>query len=424
MVAAGIILDFLLFGLGLPIFIAFGLGSALVLVFHYHVAFSEIASIMFGAVDSYTLLAAPLFILLGSIVVSGGMGKRLIDFTLSFFGHLPGGLIVASIAFCTIFAALSGSGLAAIAAIGTIMFPELRKQGYSVEISAGAIASGGQLGILIPPSIFFIVIAMLMQISAADLFAGGLFPGLIMAFGLCVVGVISSKRQDIKKLSQANWKTKWKTFVRAIPSLIMILLVLGGIYSGLFTPTEAATVACVYAALVGFLIHKELTWKSLFEALGSASFVTGAIYLLIGGIFIFNMVLSRAGISMAVADFVMESEFSTLTFIILLNIFVLVVSFVIDPWALMFMIIPVLMPTFLALEIDLVWVGVMMCIGTMIGYLTPPMAPGLYFTSRVLDVPAAKIAKGLIPYLIVMALVLPICIIWPGIITWLPNHIH
>ena len=221
-----------------------------------------------------------------------------------------------------------------------------------------------------------------------------------------------------------SWKTKWKTFVRAIPSLIMILLVLGGIYSGLFTPTEAATVACVYAALVGFLIHKELTWKSLFEALGSASFVTGAIYLLIGGIFIFNMVLSRAGISMAVADFVMEAEFSTLTFIILLNIFVLVVSFVIDPWALMFMIIPVLMPTFLALEIDLVWVGVMMCIGTMIGYLTPPMAPGLYFTSRVLDVPAAKIAKGLIPYLIVMALVLPICIIWPSIITWLPNHIH
>ncbi|MBW1799139.1 MAG: TRAP transporter large permease [Deltaproteobacteria bacterium] len=423
MVVAGIIFDFLLFAIGLPIFIAFGLGSAIVLLFFYGVSVTEIASIMFSAVDNYTLLAAPLFILLGSIVVSGGMGNRLIDFTLSLFGHFPGGLIVASIAFCTIFAALSGSGLAAIAAIGTIMFPELRKQGYSVEVSSGAIASGGQLGILIPPSIFFIVIAMLMQISAADLFAGGLFPGLLMAVGLCVVGVLGSRRQKIKKLAPAGWRERGRAFLKAFPSLIMILLVLGGIYSGIFTPTEAATIACVYAGFVSFVIHKELTWKKLFEALGSASFVTSAIYLLIGGIFIFNMVLSRAGISIAVADFVMASNFSPLTFIILLNIFVVVVSFVIDPWALMFMIIPVLMPTFLALEVNLIWLGVMMCIGTMIGYLTPPMAPGLYFTSRVLNVPAMQIARGLIPYLIVMAIVIPVCIIWPGIITWLPNQL-
>ena len=421
MVTGAVILNFVLFGLGVPIFIAFGLGSALALMFCYQVPISNVARIMFASIDKFTLLAAPLFILLGSIATGGGVGKRLINFSSALFGHLPGGLLVATIAFCTVFAAISGSGLAAIAAVGTIMFPELRRGGYSVGISSGAIASGGQLGILIPPSIFFIIVGMLMQVSAADLFAAGLFPGLLMAAGLCVIAILLTRKENVRRIEPASWKVRGITFIKAVPVILLAVIILGGIYTGFFTPTEAATVACVYAAFLGFVIYRELNWRKLLEALAEAALTSGAIYLLIGGVSVFSQLLSRAGVSAALATRIVEAGLGPLAFVGLLNVFILVISFFIDPWALMFMIIPVLMPTFAAFQLDLIWVGVMMCIGTMIGYLTPPMAPGLYFASRVLKVPAEEIAKGLIPYLFVMALVIPIVMFLPQVATWLPG---
>ncbi len=180
---------------------------------------------------------------------------------------------------------------------------------------------------------------------------------------------------------------------------------------------------CIYAAIVGFGIYRELKWTKLLEAMGEASLISGAIYILIGGVFIFNQLLTRSGISAALATAITQAGLSPIAFVALLNVFVLAITFFVDPWALMFMIIPVLMPTFTALNLDLIWIGVMMCICTMIGYLTPPMAPGLYFTSRVLGIPAMTIAKGLIPYLIAMALVIPVVMYWPDIAVWLPKHL-
>lgn len=422
-VLGGVVVTFIALFVGIPIFVSLGVAGVLLMVFYYHMPLANIAQVSFASVNNFALLAMPLFIIAGNLTVAGGSAKRLINVSSAFLGQVRGGLLVSVIVFCTLFAACSGSGLAGIAAVGVIMYPELRKDGYSSGLAAGAIASSGQLGILIPPSLFFILIGMLMRVSAASLFFAGLVPGLIMSVFLCIIALFMARREGVPARPAVSWKEKFNAMVKGTPAIFVAVIILGGIYSGFFTPTEAATVACAYAVFLGFAVYKELTWSKLMKALSDAGLITGAIYILIATVTIFTHVISLSGFPQMLVGLIMESGMSAVMFVIILNVAVLLLTFFIDPWALMFMIIPILMPVFSALDVNLVWMGVTMCICTMIGYMTPPMAVGLYFTARLLDVPAAQVIKGIIPFLVAQALIIPVVIFVPEVALWFPRFL-
>ena len=371
---------------GAPLFAALGLGSALIMVFAYDLPWSTVAQQWIMSVDSWPLLAMPLFVLAGHLMLNGGSARSLLNAFDAVFGHLTGGLLLASVAFCTLFAALSGSGYAAIAAVGTIMFPEFRKYGYSDTLSTGVVGITGELGILIPPSLLFIIIAMLMQISAASLFAAGMIPGLLLAMIYGIVGIIIAKREGVRKKAPADWKARKQALISAIPAAFMPVIVLGGIYSGKFTPTEAATISCAYAVLVGAVIYRGFTWHSFADAFLKTAKMSATMYILIGCIGIFGYIVTVSGVPLALTNIVLEMNLSPTAFVLGFCVVFVLLGFVFNPFTLTFILVPVLLDTFVAQGSSLLWIGVLFCIGVMIGTFTPPMCTGVYFTAKVAQV--------------------------------------
>jgi len=407
---------------GAPLFVSIGLGSALIMIFGHHMPIRSIVPMMIGPVASWPMLAMPLFILAGALMLSGGSAKRMVDFFNAAFGHMRGGLIVVVVAFCTLFSALSGSGLAAIAAVGTIMFPEMRRQGYSDKLSTGVVAVTGELGVLIPPSILFIILGMLMQTSAASLFAAGVVPGLLLALVFCIIGLFLAKKEGIKvAVKRAGWRVIGDTFVKAIPAVIMPIIILGGIYSGLFTPTEAASVSCVYAILVGAVVYRGFTWQSFWGAFVSTAKISGVMYIMIASIALFSYIISVGGAPKALAGLVIQAGLSQTQFVCVLCASFIILGFVFEAWPMMWILIPLLLPTFAALDINLLWMGVLFCVGTMIGQVTPPMCVVVYFTSKIAKVPPGTVIKGIIPFLIAEVIVLFVLIFVPELSLWFPR---
>lgn len=406
---------------GAPLFVALGLGSALMMIFQFNTPPTSIMQIMVGQVSGWPLLAMPLFILAGGIMVGGGTAKRLIDLFNAFVGHHSGGLIFGVVAFCALFGAISGSGYAAIAAVGTMMFPELRKYGYSDKLSTGVVAITGELGLLIPPSILFIVLAMLMQVSSASLFAAGLIPGFMLALIFGILGVFIAKREGVIPAPRASWKTRGRVTIKASPALIMPIIILGGIYSGFFTPTEAAAVSCGYGILIGALVYRELTWKKLWDSFMSTAQTSGIMYMMIASLGLFNYVISRSGIGVAITNLILGANLNSFWFVFVFSIAFVVLGFFMEAWTIMYIAVPLLLPAFAALNLSLVWFGVLFCVGTMIGQMTPPMCLVVYFTSKVAKVPPDVVVKGVAPFVIAETVFLIVLTLIPELSLWLPR---
>ena len=421
MEAIGWILVALLMVSGAPLYVALGLGSTLIMVFVYDLPWSTVAQQWIMSVDSWPLLAMPLFVLAGHLMLNGGSARRLLDAFDALLGHLTGGLLIVAVGFCTLFAALSGSGYAAIAAVGTIMFPEFRKYGYSDTLSTGVVGITGELGILIPPSMLFIIIAMLMQISSASLFAAGMIPGLLLAAIYGTVGIVIAKREGVRKKPPADWKTKKQAMIHAIPAAFMPVIVLGGIYSGKFTPTEAAAVSCVYAIVVGVLAYRAFTWHTFVEAFLKTAKMSATMYIMIGCIGIFGYIVTVSGAAVALTDIVLKMNLSSTTFVIGFCVVFVLLGFVFNPFTLTFILVPVLLDTFIAQGVSLLWIGVLFCIGVMIGTFTPPMCTGVYFTAKIAQVSPMVVIRGSIPFLIAEFIFMIILVFVPEICLWLPR---
>ncbi|MBW1799135.1 MAG: TRAP transporter large permease, partial [Deltaproteobacteria bacterium] len=359
--------------LGAPLYAALGLGSAFIMVFVHGLPWSVVAQQWIMSANSWPLLAMPLFTLAGHLMLNGGSARRLLDAFDNFFGHLAGGLLVVAVGFCALFGALSGSGYAAIAAVGTIMFPEFRKYGYTDTLATGVVGVTGDLGILIPPSMLFIIIAMLMQISAASLFAAGMVPGLILAVLYGIVGIFLARRQGVKRKAPVDWKTRWQAGVRAIPAAFMPVIILGGIYTGFFTPTEAAAVSCAYAVVVGVAVYRAFTWGSFVDAFLKTARMSATMYIMIGSIGIFSYIVNISGAPVALTNIVVDMQLSPTIFALAFSVVFVMLGFVFNPISLTFILMPVLLDTFMAQGVSLLWIGTLFCIGTMIGTFTPPM---------------------------------------------------
>ena len=417
----GIAITVILFAVGMPIYIVFALGGLFILMFHAGFPLSQLAQIWFSSLDSFILLAGPLFVLAGSMMVHSGIGKPLVNFLGSFTTHVPGGLAVASIIACCFMGALTGVNVATLAAVGFVMFPEMIAAGYDRGYSGAALCTSSNLGVLIPPSIVFILFGFLADTSVAKLFIGGIVPGVLLTLVFAITAIFVAKRKGITNLPSVSWRERGHLFIKALPGLFMPIIILGGIYGGFFTPTEAAAVACVYCFVIGVIINRKVDWQALRASLRDTLRVTTFIMALIAGAILLGKAFTMTGFTQNITSWVTAAGLGPTGFLFLLMAIVVVLGFFIDVMVMLFVMIPLVLPTVAALDINIIHLAVTFCIAGGIGVITPPMATHLYVTAGMFDIKIGELTRGVIPFLAAETAFLFIIIPFPQVSTWLPS---
>ena len=351
---------------------------------------------MFSGSGSFTLLAIPFFVLAGNLMSVGGISKRLVNLCNSLFGHISGGLAMVAIITCAFFAAISGSSAATAAAVGTIIIPEMLHHKYDKDFAAATVASSAELGVIIPPSIGLIQYGVATGTSISDLFMAGFLPGIFICLVLCVVAHFMCKKQGFEPSSKATRQEKIQAFKDAILAILMPVIILGGIYSGLFTPTEAAVIAVFYGLFVGLFIYKEISLKDIPKILSDSAMTMATVLLIMSASTIFGWILTKLQIPQAVAKGFLGISSSKYIFLLLVNVLLLFIGMFCEAGAAMVILAPLLAPVALTLGIDLVHFGVIMMSNLAIGMMTPPVGVNLYV---VCDTAKVKI-EGMFPYLV------------------------
>lgn len=405
--------------LNIPISISLGLSSVLTLLVTGS-PIGVVPSMMQATVQKFSLLTIPLFVLAGVLMDKGGISKRLINLADSAMGPIHGGLGYVAVMGALFFAAISGSGTATVAAMGSILIPAMIKQGYDPAFSSALSAISGSLGTVIPPSITFIIYGMITGESISDLFLAGIVPGIIFASILCVTVYIYSKKNGWKgDKEKADFKETGKAFIQALPGFLSPVIVLGGIYSGIFTPTEAAAVAVVYSFIVSVFIYKEMNFPKFKETLFSTAKTTGIILLIIMNAGIFSWVLTQQGIAAQITEFAIALTDNKYIMLLIINVVFLMAGCVMDNTSALYILVPIILPIAKALDINLVHLGVILVLNLSIGQVTPPVGPNLYVAADIGKVKFEDICAKLVPFLIMSLVALLIITFVPWIATCL-----
>lgn len=419
MLAFGIIVFLVLLLTGVPIFISFALGGLIIVTLNTGMPFYNIGIFFFDSVNSWIMLAVPLFIFAGQLMAESGMGKTLVDVMAGFVGRVPGGIGVTAIAASAFCGALVGSNLAVLGSIGVILYPVMVEAKYDKSYAGGLLCASSQLGFLIPPSIVFIIYGFLTQTSVAKLYMAGILPGLFMTALLAIPAIYIAKKRGFPPMPRSNWRQQANRLKKALPAILMPIVVLGGIYGGIFTPTEAAAVACIYTVLVGAFFYRGLNWKNIWRSASESARLTGIILVLLCAVMLLGRALNFIGLPQAVGQMVMSGGITSGMFLLLLCAAFLILGIFMDAFA-MVAIIPVVFPAIQQLGINTIQLGVIFVVASMIGTMTPPAAGAIYFTSSLFKLPTMDTIKGIIPFLGIMIVGLVIFAVWPGISTWLP----
>ncbi len=405
--------------LNIPISISLGLSSALTLIATGS-PLGVIPSMMQATVQKFSLLTIPLFVLAGVLMDKGGISKRLINLADSMMGPVHGGLGYVAVICALFFAAISGSGTATVAAMGSILIPAMVKQGYDTGFSSALSAISGSLGTVIPPSITFIIYGMITGESISDLFLSGIVPGLIFALMLCITVYIYSKKNGWKgDKPKASGKEIMKIFWGTLPGFLSPVIVLGGIYSGYFTPTEAAAVAVIYSYIVGKFVYKELDFEALKETLFSTAKTTGIILLIIMNAGIFSWILTQQGIATQLTELAIGFTDNKYIMLVIINIVFLMAGCVMDNTSALYIIVPIILPIARALDINLVHLGVILVLNLSIGQVTPPVGPNLYVAADIGKVKFEEICRKMVPLLLMSLVALFIITFVPWLTTCL-----
>ncbi|MHD0317793.1 TRAP transporter large permease [Fusobacterium sp. THCT1E2] len=405
--------------LNIPISISLGLSSALTLMATGS-PLGVIPSMMQATVQKFSLLTIPLFVLAGVLMDKGGISKRLINLADSMMGPIHGGLGYVAVISALFFAAISGSGTATVAAMGSILIPAMVKQGYDKGFSSALSAISGSLGTVIPPSITFIIYGMITGESISDLFLSGIVPGIIFAAMLCLTVFIYSKKNGWKgDKPKASRQEIMKIFWGTLPGFLSPVIVLGGIYSGFFTPTEAAAVAVIYSFIVGKFVYKELTFEALRETLFSTAKTTGIILLIIMNAGIFSWILTQQGIASQLTEMAIGFTTNKYVMLLIINIVFLMAGCVMDNTSALYIIVPIILPIAKALDINLVHLGVILVLNLSIGQVTPPVGPNLYVAADIGKVKFEVICRKMVPLLIMSLAALLIITFVPWLTTCL-----
>jgi C4-dicarboxylate transporter DctM subunit len=406
---------------GMPIALTLAAGGVAAIAYDGSIPIFVAGQKLFTSIDSFTLMAIPFFMLAGALMSSGGISKRLVGFADACVGWMPGGLGVVTIFACMLFGALSGSPTATAAAIGSVMLPSLKKAGYDIKFSLSTIGAAGILGCIIPPSTVMINYASVTEVSIGDMFAGGLLPGILLGVAMMVVAIWYGVKNKIPRTKFSLHQLKEAT-IHSIGALLMPVIILGGIYGGIFTPTESAAIACVYGFVVGIFIYKELKLKELREVILSAAASSGMVMFIVSSAGVFGYVMAREQIPAIAANFLISVSGSYIVFLLLINILLMIVGCFLETTAAILILAPILYPVLAAYNINPVHFGIVMCINLAIGMLTPPLGVNLYVAAGLDNQPVETVInKYLISYIIIMFTVLLILTYIPGIVMFLPN---
>lgn len=398
--------------IGVPIAFAIAVAGTVVLIVG-DVNLLIVVQRLFAATDSFSLVAIPFFILAGDLLARGEMSKTLVAFAEGCLGKIKGGLSAVSVLASMFFAAISGSGAATTAAVGSSMLPELEKRGYEVDRAASLIASGGCIGVVIPPSVPMVLYAVIAEQSVTRLFKNGFFPGIMMGGILIAISLYQAKKLNYPDGKEFSFKYMLKTLKEAIWALIMPLIILGGIFSGYFTPSEAAGVAVVYSMFASMVIYRDLTFKELFQIMLGSGKTSAVIMAIIACSGVFGWVLANWQIPEMIATGVVAISSNKYIILFLMTIIILIAGVFMETSSAIILLTPVFLPLVKMLNIDLVHFGLIFTIGIAIGMITPPVAINLFVASSVTGMPIERISNKVVPYLIGLIIVFFIYIYLP-----------
>ena len=428
MIAAILFISFAaLLLLGAPIAVCLGASSILTMLVQgagrpISTIMSSVPFLFSAATSKFVLLAIPFFILAGNIMEKAKISEKLIRLAEACVGHVRGGLAIVCVVVACFFAAISGSGPATVAALGLVLIPGMIKAGYKPAFSAALMGCAGAIGVIIPPSITFVVYGSIADTSIGDLFKAGVIPGLIMGAGLIITALLVGRKMDLKALPKASGKERWAAFKDAFWGLLMPVIILGGIYGGIFTPTEAAAVAVVYGLVVGLFVYKTIKLKDLYDIFIDSASTTATIMFITACASLFAYVLTRARLDVAISSGLVNlTNGSTFVFFIIVNIVLLIAGCFLDSTSALYIFTPLFVPVAQALGVDMIHLGVVMIVNLAIGLFTPPVGVNLYVACGVANVDLKRISKAVIPLLIASLIVLLIITYIPGISTIFTN---
>ncbi|WP_028307011.1 TRAP transporter large permease [Desulfitibacter alkalitolerans] len=410
-----------LFALGIPIVYSLGVASLISLLYLGNVPLVVILQKMWSALDNFALLAIPLFVLTGGLMERGGVSRRIIAFAYAVIGKIAGGLGFVSISSSMLFAALSGSSPATVAAIGGMIIPSMKEKNYDPNFAAALHASAGSIGVIIPPSITMIIYAVIAEQSVGRLFLGGFIPGILIGLALMVVCYIISKRENYPREEQTSLINILKTFKDAILSLMVAVIVMGGILSGIATATEAAVLAVFYAFCLSFFVYKELSLKDVKDVLIETIFISAAVMGVMATAGIFGWILVTQQVPQMIAGFLMSITDSPIMVFMMINVVLLIIGTFLDTGAALIIFVPMLLPIAAAYGFDPIHFGVVTVINLAIGMATPPLGICLFVACRIAKIPLVNIVRPILPFLGAMILVLFLVTYFPQIILFLPN---
>ena len=404
-------MSLLLFGLfvlfllmGLPVAIV--IGAATMTALHMDgTSLMAVPQQMFSGINSFALVAVPMFILAGDVMAQGEISKRLVAFADSLFGFIKGGLSIVSVFAGMFFAAISGSGAATTAAVGASLVPELKRKGYDPASAASLIAASGTIGVVIPPSVPMIIYAVIAQESVAKLFLNGFIPGIAMGVGLIAIAVVQGHRRAYPRGTALNLQTIWRTFVAASWGLMAPLIILGGIFSGIFTPSEAAVIAVNYAILISFLVHRDMSLRQLYDIVLRAGITTAVIMFVIAASSVLSWTLSSWQVPNQIASAALSLSSNPYVLLLLVMAVVLVAGVFLEAASALIILTPMLLPLAAQLGIDTVHFGIIIVVGLAIGMVTPPVAINLFVASTIAGLPIERIARAVMPYLATLLVV-------------------
>lgn len=427
MISAILFISFFIFLiLGVPIAFCLGLSSVCAILYS-GTSLTIVATNMYSGISKFLLLAIPFFVLSGNIMAKAGISKRLIDFVDTCVGHKKGGIAIVCVIVACFFGAISGSGPATVAALGAVLIPAMVEQGgFSAPFSAALMATSSSIAIVIPPSIAFVVYASITGVSIADMFTAGIIPGILMGVALVVVVMLEARKHDIKpSREKASGKERWDTFKDAFWGFLMPVIILGGIYGGIFTPTEAAAVSVVYGLFVGMVIYREVTFKDLIDIIIDSAKTTGGIMLIVACASLFSFVCTKFGIADAASGLLASIAHSQFSFLLIVNIIFLIAGCFIDANSAMYIFIPIMLPVCKSLGYDVVAFGVMATVNLAIGQVTPPVGVNLFVAISIkikkgMEVTLQTISKAVVPMLVACLVVLMFITYVPQISTTLP----
>ena len=406
---------------GMPVSIALGLTVLSFLFGFTDVPLESVALKLFTGIEKFEIMAIPFFILAGNFLTHGEVARRMINFATAMVGHWYGGLGLGGVGACALFAAVSGSSPATVVAIGSILLPAMAKAGFPKRFGAGVIATSGALGILIPPSIVMVMYAVATNTSVGALFMAGVVPGLLLAMVLGGVTWWRARKNNYPRLPKATWGERWVAFRKSFWGLFLIVVVMGGIYSGIFTPTEAAAMSAVYAFIVAVFVYKDMGLKDVSRVLLSSANMSAMLLYIITNAALFSFIMTNENIPQAMADWMLGNGLGVISFLLAVNVILLLAGNFMEPSSIMLIFAPILFPIAMQLGIDPIHLGILMVVNMEVGMCHPPVGLNLYVASGITKMGITELTVAVWPWLLSMLGFLVLVTYWPNLSLWLPR---